>query len=83
MDRAAGAKDTQGNNADAYSDKKSPDGIGGGDYRATVTSPNTFDRMYNFKIDPGTTTKDQVMVGITQAFYDVNWMHDYFYDSGF
>ena len=77
----ANAKDTQGNNADAYVDRRGPDGVGG-DYRAATTGPLTFDRGYDFGIAPDA-NKEEISAGITQAFYTVNWLHDYYYDSKF
>ncbi len=78
------AVDTQGNNADAYVDLVPPNGasIGAGDFRADVTGPKSFDRVYDLFKSP-TASADQAKAGIVQAFYDVNWLHDFWYDSGF
>jgi hypothetical protein len=94
----ANATYTWGNNVRAYSDRNQgvtdagaaindgyqdagPDG-GGGDYRADLTSPKTFDRIYDPTKSPNE-TPDQVKAAITQIFYVNNWLHDYWYDSGF
>jgi Fungalysin metallopeptidase (M36)/PA domain len=77
-----GAIDTQGNNADAYTDRAPPNGIGGGDFRAKITSTSTFDYTYDTSKEP-TASKIQQQAGIVQAFYVANWLHEYWYDSGF
>ncbi|MGH9870762.1 MAG: M36 family metallopeptidase [Candidatus Polarisedimenticolia bacterium] len=78
----AGATVTTGNNVDAYADILGPDGFGGGDLRATTTSSNTFDRTYDTALAPGSSAS-QRMAAVTQLFYDVNFLHDWFYDHGF
>ena len=79
---AAGATETNGNNVDAYVDLSAPDGLTKGDFRATSTSGGHFDRAYDVAIQPGSSTTQQQAV-ITQLFYDVNFFHDWYYDSGF
>ena len=79
---AAGATQTLGNNVDAYADLSSPDGFSAGDFRATTTGANTFDRTYDVTQAPGVST-GQRMAAITQLFYDDNFFHDWYYDSGF
>ena len=80
---APDATETNGNNADAYVDFSAPDGLTPGvDFRANVTSPRAFDRTYDTTLGP-TATVDQSKASITNAFYSVNWLHDYWYDSGF
>jgi hypothetical protein len=80
---APDATETNGNNADAYVDFSAPDGLTPGvDFRADVTSPRAFDRTYDTTLGP-TATIDQSKASITNAFYTVNWLHDYWYDSGF
>jgi hypothetical protein len=76
------ATETAGNNVDAYVDHLMPDGLGGGDYRANVTAPNEFDRTYDPNALPWL-NQDQVKASITQLFYVNNFLHDYWYDSGF
>ena len=76
------ATETVGNNADAFVDLVSPDGYSGGsDFRATA-SGLLFDRTYDVKKQPAA-SKDQQMAAITQLFYDVNYLHDWYYDAGF
>lgn len=78
-----GATQTSGNNCDAYADLGMPDGFQAGtDLRATTTSANTFNRTYDTTQGPQV-SNNQIMAAVTQIFYDVNWLHDYYYDSGF
>ena len=76
------AVETSGNNADAYVDHRAPDGLSTGDFRANTTGLRTFDWTYDTSADP-LATVDQSKAAITQAFFTVNWLHDYWYDSGF
>jgi len=78
---ASGKTETQGNNAEAYTDFTAPDGFTLGDFRATTTAANTFDRTYNLTAAP--LTQPQQMAAITSLFYTVNWLHDFWYDHGF
>lgn len=81
---------TFGNNVHAYSDRNQANGFfsnGGGfndgtDFRAEVTSPRTFDRKYDPAMPPAA-SPDQVKAAVTQTFYVTNWLHDFYYDSGF
>lgn len=77
-----GATETVGNNVDAYVDRNTPDGLNGGDFRASVTSPGIFDRQYDLSQIPLAGTGQQ-MASITQLFYTTNYLHDWFYDAGF
>jgi len=87
---------TFGNNVHAYSDRSdthavddagSPTGEGDGydagvDLEGTVTSDKTFDRTYDTSKEPNA-SPDQIKAAVTQLFYNTNWLHDYWYDSGF
>ena len=79
---APGATVTTGNNVDAYDDIASPDGFTAGDVRPTTTSAGVFDRVYDVNQGPGAST-NQRMAAATSLFYLNNWLHDWFYDSGF
>ncbi|WP_394829734.1 M36 family metallopeptidase [Pendulispora albinea] len=92
---AANKTTTFGNNVHAYSDRTDThgeddagaptgegDGFGPGDYEAEVTSDKTFDRKYNPALEPNA-SPDQIKAAVTQIFYTTNWLHDYWYDSGF
>lgn len=79
---APGATETRGNNVDAYTDVVAPNGFSEGDLRATVTAPGVFARVYDTSLGP-LASADQQMASVTQLFFVNNWLHDYFYDSGF
>ncbi|HZJ65557.1 MAG TPA: M36 family metallopeptidase, partial [Kofleriaceae bacterium] len=79
---AAGRTETIGNNVEAYTDISPPDGLTFGDFRATITGARTFDRTFNTS-QSVTASQAQQMAGITQLFYTINWLHDFWYDAGF
>jgi hypothetical protein len=79
---AASATQTTGNNVDAYADLSAPDGFSIGDERASTTSLRTFDYRPDMQSQPGANAT-QRKAAVTQLFYDVNFLHDWFYDSGF
>ena len=79
---AASATETNGNNVDAYTDHSGPDGYSPGDLRAVTTSLQTFDYVYDTALEP-LATQEQMLGATTQLFYVNNWLHDWFYDSGF
>jgi MYXO-CTERM domain-containing protein len=79
----AGAVETSGNNVDAYADHFPPQGFTAGtDLRPAITAPGVFDYVYDTLAEPMADTT-QVQAAVTQLFYTNNWLHDYFYDSGF
>lgn len=51
---AEGTTETVGNNVNAYVDLSEPDGFSGGDFRASITSPNVFDYVANVTGPPDT-----------------------------
>lgn len=78
-----GAVETRGNNVDAYADHFAPNGFTAGvDLRAQVSAPGVFDYVYDHELEP-IASAAQVQAAVTQIFYTNNWLHDYFYDSGF
>ncbi len=79
---SGGAVQTLGNNVDAYADLFAPDGYSNGDLRATTTAVRTFDRAYDVALPPGSSAT-QTMAATTNLFFLINWLHDYWYDSGF
>jgi len=79
---AADATVTLGNNVDAYADLAGSNGFGTGDLHATITAAGELRRTYDTAADPQSSV-DQIMAAVTQLFYVVNWLHDYWYDSGF
>ena len=78
----AGKTETLGNNVEAYTDINPPDGLTFGDFRATITAPGEFDRIYDTSAS-ALATQAQQMAGITALFYLNNWLHDFWYDAGF
>jgi len=79
---AAAATTTNGNNVDAYADRAAPDGLSGTDFRASTTGTRSFDRAYDPAQGP-LVSQAQGMAAVTHLFYLNNWLHDWWYDSGF
>jgi hypothetical protein len=78
-----GARETVGNNVDAYLDVSPPDGFSlGTDFRGQVSSPGVFDASFDPLIDADADTEQQT-AAVTQLFYDINWLHDWYYAAGF
>jgi len=79
----ADATETRGNNVETYIDCQWPtDYLAGADQRASLTATRTFDYVYDPAL-AAVQTDDQRLAAVVQLFYTVNWLHDYFYDSGF
>ncbi|HFE44948.1 MAG TPA: peptidase, partial [Nannocystis exedens] len=80
----AGSTESLGNNVDAYVDHLGPSGFNpeDGEFRAATNEALTFDYNYDLSAEPLAST-DQSMAATVQLFYDINWLHDYWYDSGF
>ncbi|MBL8913410.1 MAG: myxosortase-dependent M36 family metallopeptidase [Archangium sp.] len=74
------ATESTGNNVEAYADITAPDGFSAGDVRGVPTA-NAFADLYEVSAPPNSST--QRNAGIAQLFYDVNWLHDVWYDKGF
>src|SRR5205823_2097064 len=47
-----------------------------------TSAPGQFIYNYDFTLEPIDNDK-QTMAGLTQLFYNVNWLHDFWYDMGF
>lgn len=73
---------TTGNNVDAFVDHNAPEGFTNGDFRGWMTAQDEFDWPYDHNVDP-LASYTQGMAAVTQLFYNHNWLHDYWYDSGF
>lgn len=73
-----------GNNADAYADLIAPDGFTPNtvDLRPSATSPDNFDFLFDLNLSPAANNTQRSAV-VTQSFFDVNVLHDVFYDFGF
>ena len=89
------ANRTQGNNVEAFTNMLAPDGFGtpgveecnlnlpvDGDLHACVTSTSTFDHTYDHNLPPNA-NRSQVAAVVTNLFYTINYLHDFFYDAGF
>jgi large repetitive protein len=77
------ATTTSGNNVDAFADLAAPIGVfGPGDIRPEVRAGRTLNFRYNFAAEP-LATPDQSKAAAVNVFYMTNWMHDWYYDSGF
>ncbi|WP_073563966.1 M36 family metallopeptidase [Archangium sp. Cb G35] len=79
-----GATHTTGNNVRAYADHYDPDGFTSGiDKQATVAlGTRNFHDVYDTSLEP-LASETQTHAAIVQSFYTTNWLHDYFYTSGF
>lgn len=79
---ATNATTTSGNNAEAYADIDGTNTFTAADVRPEVKSGRVLNYTYNHELEP-TATPDQSKAATVNAFFLVNWMHDWFYDSGF
>ncbi|MFO1304146.1 MAG: M36 family metallopeptidase [Burkholderiales bacterium] len=86
---------TEGNNVEAFANVAEPDGFGtaasnecnvalpvDGDLHACVTSGTSFDHTFDPNT-PANANRTQVAAGVTNLFYTINYLHDWFYDAGF
>ncbi len=89
------ANRTTGNNVEAFTNIAGSDGFGppgtdecnlslpvDGDLHACVTGAQTFDHPYDPNAMPNA-NRMQVNSVVTNLFYTINWLHDWFYDAGF
>ena len=79
---AVGAPTTTGNNVDAYADLRAPFGFGEGDLRPEVRFGTLLNFKYDFSAEP-LANRTQSDAATTNLFYQTNWLHDWYYDSGF
>ncbi len=79
---ANNATTTSGNNAEAFADLDGNSVFSTGDIRPEVKSGRILNYTYNPALEP-LATPDQSKAATVNAFFLVNWMHDWFYDSGF
>lgn len=73
---------TTGNNVDAYISRSGGDALNPRSLRAELTTPGVFDYAY----DPALAADAddvQAKAALVHAFYTTNWLHDWYYDSGF
>ncbi len=79
---ATNATTTSGNNAEAFADLDGNGVFGGTDVRPEVKSGRILNYTYRPELEP-LATPEQSKAATVNAFFLVNWMHDWFYDSGF
>jgi len=88
---AAGATQTTGNNVDAFADLQTPDDFTPaqeppvdpplGDHHAFTSAVDSF--LYTHQPDVDAFSAAARQASITQLFYNINFLHDWYYDSGF
>jgi hypothetical protein len=76
------ATTSSGNNAEAFSDLDGSGTFTAGDVRPEVKSGRVLNYRYDPTIEP-LATPDQIKAGVINNFFLTNWMHDWWYDSGF
>ncbi|HET7500351.1 MAG TPA: M36 family metallopeptidase, partial [Kofleriaceae bacterium] len=76
------ATTTSGNNAEAFSDLDGTGTFTTGDVRPEVKSGRVLNYRYDTTVEP-LATPDQIKAGVVNTFFLTNWMHDWWYDSGF
>jgi len=79
---ATNATTTSGNNAEAFADLDGTRSFTAGDIRPVVKSGRVLNYVYDHTLEPlASTTQSQAAA--VNTFFLVNWMHDWYYDSGF
>jgi hypothetical protein len=88
---AAGSTQSTGNNVEAFADLQTPDGFSPvneppadppiGDHHAFTSAVDTFSYTHQPDVDAYSAAARQA--SITQLFYNINFLHDWYYDSGF
>ncbi|HZJ64254.1 MAG TPA: M36 family metallopeptidase [Kofleriaceae bacterium] len=76
------ATTTAGNNAEAFADLNANAVFNTGDIRPEVRAGRVLNYTFNHAAEP-LATPDQSKAAAVNAFFVVNWMHDWWYDSGF
>jgi hypothetical protein len=76
------ATTTSGNNANAFSDLDDSGTFNAGDVRPEVRAGRVLNYRYDTAVGP-LDTPDQLKAGVVNTFYLVNWLHDWWYESGF
>jgi hypothetical protein len=79
---ATNATTTTGNNVDAFADIAPPAGFGAGDIRPEVKSGRVLNYVYDLTAGP-LTSVTQSKAAAVNVFFVTNWLHDWYYDSGF
>jgi hypothetical protein len=78
----ANATTTSGNNAEAFADLDGTRSFTAGDIRPVVKSGRVLNYVYDHTLEPLVNTT-QASAAAINTFFLVNWMHDWYYDSGF
>lgn len=73
---------TTGNNVDVFTDRNGDNQPAAPDFRADKTGPLAFDYTYDTAAGP-LSSDVQAKAAMVHLFYTVNWLHDWWYDSGF
>ncbi len=73
---------TRGNNIRAYADHFAPSGFSEGDTYGKLDAEGKFSWPWAATASP-VGRVSQIMTSIVQIFYTTNWLHDWYYDSGF
>ncbi|HEX8107451.1 MAG TPA: M36 family metallopeptidase [Kofleriaceae bacterium] len=76
------ATTTSGNNAEAFADLDGNRSFTPGDFRPVVKSGRVLNYVYDHTLEPLANTT-QSSAAAVNTFFLVNWMHDWYYDSGF
>ena len=76
------ATTTSGNNAEAFADLDANAVFSAGDVRPEVRSGRVLNYTFSQDAEP-LATLDQSKAAAVNVFFVVNWMHDWWYDSGF
>jgi hypothetical protein len=79
---ASNATTTSGNNAEAFADLNADRIFNGADVRPAVKSGRILNYTYDHASEPLANT-NQSSAAAVNTFFLVNWMHDWYYDSGF
>jgi len=76
------ATTTSGNNVDAFSDFDGSGTFDEGEIRPQVRAGRVLNYTYDPLVEP-LSSEDQLHAGTVNTFFLTNWMHDWWYDSGF
>jgi hypothetical protein len=76
------ATTTSGNNAEAFADLDGNRAFTAGDIRPVVRSGRVLNYVYDHTLEP-LANATQSSAAAVNTFFLVNWMHDWYYDSGF
>jgi hypothetical protein len=81
---APGAAELKGNNVWAYADLATPDGFATGtpDLIVPPTAPGVWNRTFD-PTKQANANAEQIRAGATHLFFNINYLHDFFYDVGY